>query len=151
MTPAPVPPNCDLCGDTSAAMFLHTRCHSTAPLMARKEGDELILSCYLPECGREVVRLKLQEASAGVPPTPLSDQAERIFEAVVHTYESDDHLVPEDLREASFVKRARRFRANRHCHHRCRCLHDFVHRVGDCDVTDLRPDPKPAPWWAFWR
>jgi hypothetical protein len=42
--------------------------------------------------------------------TTSAEHSERIFEAVVHTYEGDDHLVPEDLREASFVKRARRYR-----------------------------------------
>lgn len=50
---------CELCGDVSAPMFLHARCHPAAPLIARKEGDTLILSCYLPNCAREVVRLKL--------------------------------------------------------------------------------------------
>lgn len=50
---------CGLCGDVSAAMFLHANCHPLAPLQARKEGDVLILSCYLPACGREVVRLRL--------------------------------------------------------------------------------------------
>jgi hypothetical protein len=52
---------CDLCGDVTAAMFLHARCHPTAPLIVRKEGRVLILSCYLPTCGREVVRLLLAD------------------------------------------------------------------------------------------
>lgn len=41
---------------------------------------------------------------------PSTPQMERLFEAVVHTYEGDDDMVPQDLREASFVRRARRFR-----------------------------------------
>lgn len=51
--------NCDLCDDVSDVLFLKARCHPTAPLMARKEGLILILSCYLPECGREVIKLQL--------------------------------------------------------------------------------------------
>jgi hypothetical protein len=50
---------CELCGDADGALFLHARCHPSAPLRARKEGDVLILSCYLPTCGREVARLHL--------------------------------------------------------------------------------------------
>ena len=50
---------CELCGDVDETMFLHARCHPTAPLRARKDGNVLILTCYLPECGREVVRLEL--------------------------------------------------------------------------------------------
>ena len=52
---------CDLCGDVDEALFLHARCHPTAPLRLRKEGLVLIVSCYLPSCGREVVRLRLAE------------------------------------------------------------------------------------------
>ena len=52
---------CELCGDVDGALFLHARCHPSAPLRARKEGRVLILSCYVPSCGREVVRLRLDE------------------------------------------------------------------------------------------
>jgi hypothetical protein len=52
-------PGCDLCGDADGALFLRARCHLTAPLLARLDGEWLILSCYLPTCGREVVRLKV--------------------------------------------------------------------------------------------
>jgi hypothetical protein len=55
---------CALCGDADGTLFLHARCHLTAPLLARKDGEWLILSCYLPACGREVARLKL------APPEP---------------------------------------------------------------------------------
>ena len=58
--------NCDLCGDVSASMFLLSRCHPTAPLRAVKEGQTLILRCYVPECDREVVRLQLAEVTRGV-------------------------------------------------------------------------------------
>jgi hypothetical protein len=53
------PEGCDLCGDVSAAMFLHARCHPAAPLMVRKEGTTLILTCYVPSCAREVARFTL--------------------------------------------------------------------------------------------
>lgn len=50
---------CEFCGDTNGEMFLHPRCHPTAPLLAVKEGDWLTLRCYIPHCNREVVRLRL--------------------------------------------------------------------------------------------
>lgn len=55
---------CALCGDTSAQMFLLSRCHPTAPLRVIKEGAVLVLRCYLPECDREVARLLLAEPKA---------------------------------------------------------------------------------------
>ena len=51
--------SCEFCGDVTEVMFLRARCHPTAPLMVRKEGSLLILSCYLPECGREIARFHL--------------------------------------------------------------------------------------------
>lgn len=57
------PMGCELCSDADGALFLRARCHLTAPLMARKEGHWLILSCYLPTCGREVARLELAHAT----------------------------------------------------------------------------------------
>ena len=51
---------CDLCDDgKDGPLFLKSRCHSSAPLQARKEGLMLILSCYVPECQKEVARLPL--------------------------------------------------------------------------------------------
>lgn len=50
---------CELCGDIDGPLFLQARCHPSAPLKAIKEGSTLILRCYIPECDREVVRLKL--------------------------------------------------------------------------------------------
>ena len=52
-------PRCEFCGDAPAILFLQARCHPSAPLRAVKDGDVLILRCYLPDCDREVVRLKL--------------------------------------------------------------------------------------------
>lgn len=53
-------PKCDLCGDQpEAGTVLYSNCHYTAPLKARMEGDTLILSCYVPECSREVARFKV--------------------------------------------------------------------------------------------
>jgi hypothetical protein len=43
--------NCDVCGDMGGTFFL--------PVKVRKEGEWLIVSCDLAECGREVARLKL--------------------------------------------------------------------------------------------
>ena len=45
----------------STTLFLHSRCHPTAPLRAEKSGNLLTLRCYLPECGRVVARLQLQD------------------------------------------------------------------------------------------
>ena len=54
---------CDLCGDFPVQLM--GKCHPTAPLRAVVTGDhELILYCYLPECNREVARLKLLEEHA---------------------------------------------------------------------------------------
>lgn len=55
------PDSCELCGDVPSALFLHARCHPTAPLRVRKEGPLLILTCFLPSCGREVARFQIYE------------------------------------------------------------------------------------------
>ena len=54
-----MPNPCDFCGDTETALFLMPRCHPLAPLRAVKDGDMLVLRCYVPECDREVARLQL--------------------------------------------------------------------------------------------
>ena len=54
---------CTLCGDVDRALFLRARCHPSAPLRAIKEGDVLVLRCYVPDCDREVVRLDLAGAT----------------------------------------------------------------------------------------
>ena len=64
---------------------------------------------------KALVKLPTQEqlAAAEARVTTLlaeQSQSERVFEAVVHTYEGDDQMIPADLIEVSFVKRAKRFR-----------------------------------------
>jgi hypothetical protein len=59
------PKSCDLCGDADSSLFLLSRCHPTAPLRAIKEGNTLILKCYIPDCDREVARLKLAPPTYG--------------------------------------------------------------------------------------
>lgn len=51
-------PECEFCGD-QGPLFLHARCHLTAPLQVSIDGDTLIISCYLPDCGKEVARFKV--------------------------------------------------------------------------------------------
>jgi len=49
---------CDLCGDFPVRLV--GRCHPTAPLRAElTEDNTLVLYCYLPECNREVARLRV--------------------------------------------------------------------------------------------
>lgn len=55
---------CSLCGDVDGRLFLRARCHPSAPLLVSKEDNVLILTCYLPDCGREVARLQLAELDA---------------------------------------------------------------------------------------
>ena len=50
---------CDLCGDIPEEIFIHGKCHMSAPLQASIIGDEIILRCYLPECQRLIVKYKL--------------------------------------------------------------------------------------------
>jgi len=61
-----IPKSCDLCHDTNGApeeLFLHGVCHLTAPLQASLIGTELILRCYVPDCGHEVARFTVKESS----------------------------------------------------------------------------------------
>jgi len=54
----PNPRGCELCGDWPVT--LSGRCNPSAPLRAEMtDPSTLILSCYVPECGREVARFKL--------------------------------------------------------------------------------------------
>ena len=60
----PLPTTCDLCADSTGhpeMLYLHARCHLTAPLQAILEGDILTLRCYLPDCRRVVARLRVTE------------------------------------------------------------------------------------------
>lgn len=54
---------CELCSDNSIpeVLVLHGRCHMTAPLQVTLEGNVLILSCYIPECRREIGRFIVQK------------------------------------------------------------------------------------------
>ena len=61
------PPKCDLCAtgaDVPKNLTLRAKCHLTAPLAVRFEGNILILSCYVPECSREVARFIIQKPKA---------------------------------------------------------------------------------------
>jgi hypothetical protein len=53
-----IPDACDLCGD-QGPLLLKARCHLTAPLAVTLDGNVLILSCYLPECRKEVARFQV--------------------------------------------------------------------------------------------
>jgi hypothetical protein len=52
---------CDLCDDNRGPMYLHARCHMTAPLQASLEGSVLTLRCYLPDCRRIVAQMRVTE------------------------------------------------------------------------------------------
>jgi hypothetical protein len=53
---------CDLCSDNKGPMFLHARCHMTAPLQASIEDGILTLRCYLPNCRRVVTQMPVMQA-----------------------------------------------------------------------------------------
>jgi hypothetical protein len=50
--------DCDLCGD-QGPLVLQSRCHFTAPLHLERDGNVLIVRCYLPSCRREVARFTI--------------------------------------------------------------------------------------------
>jgi hypothetical protein len=51
---------CDLCGDFPVQ--LRAKCHPTAPLRVEMTHEsELVLYCYLPECNREVARIRVAQ------------------------------------------------------------------------------------------
>lgn len=56
-----LPDGCDLCEDNNTPLYLHSRCHMTAPLQASMEHGVLTLRCYVPECGRIVARFKVTD------------------------------------------------------------------------------------------
>lgn len=57
-TPPEKPVGCGLCND-QGPLVLRAKCHLTAPLAVERNGDELIIRCYVPECNREVARFKI--------------------------------------------------------------------------------------------
>lgn len=56
-----LPNGCVLCEDNHGPMYLHAKCHLTAPLQASMEHGVLTLRCYIPECGRVVARLQVTD------------------------------------------------------------------------------------------
>ncbi len=70
---------CDLCSD-QGPLFLHARCHLTAPLEVELNGDELILRCYLPTCRREVGRFRI--VRPGFPLAPGREDADVVSPSV---------------------------------------------------------------------
>lgn len=55
------PTSCELCGGNASPMYLHARCHLSAPLEAVLTGDVLELRCYLPSCNRLVAKMRIAE------------------------------------------------------------------------------------------
>ncbi len=62
-------PVCEMChtpdGDPEV-IFLHARCHMSAPSRVRIEGSVgkeqyLVVACYLPDCKREIARFRIVE------------------------------------------------------------------------------------------
>lgn len=51
--------SCEFCGD-QGPLFLHARCHLTAPLAVELDGNTLIIRCYIPDCRKEVARFEVQ-------------------------------------------------------------------------------------------
>ena len=48
---------CEMCGDFPVTLY--SRCHPTAPLRVEMiSPGELVFYCYVPECNREVARMK---------------------------------------------------------------------------------------------
>lgn len=58
-----LPEGCDLCGD-QGSLALRAKCHMTAPLAVERNGNELIIRCYITECNREVARFTIADAQA---------------------------------------------------------------------------------------
>lgn len=53
--------SCSFCGDFSAHLHIHARCHPAAPLRAELSEGYLTLFCYLPDCNRRVGQFKITE------------------------------------------------------------------------------------------
>lgn len=52
---------CEFCGDVPHEIFLHAKCHLTAPLQVSIVDGWILIRCYLPECLRLVAKFKLAE------------------------------------------------------------------------------------------
>lgn len=58
-------PGCDLCADTGTLRLL-AACHPAAPLRVELSEDGVMeLFCYIPECGRDVARFKVEDFVEG--------------------------------------------------------------------------------------
>jgi hypothetical protein len=64
MSESAIEAGCELCGD-QGPLFLHPKCHLTAPLRAVLDGNVLTLRCYLPECDKDVARFVVDRLEAG--------------------------------------------------------------------------------------
>lgn len=56
---------CDLCQDEDGkpqAIFIHGRCHMSAPSWVSIEDGHLVVRCYVPDCQREIARFEIVEA-----------------------------------------------------------------------------------------
>ena len=55
--------HCEFCSDSDGqpeVLYLHARCHPSAPLRAELENGTLALFCYIPECNRLVAQFMTQ-------------------------------------------------------------------------------------------
>lgn len=63
--PKPIAEKCELCHDPKTGepeeMYLHARCHMSAPLQASYKDGILVLRCYIPECSRVVAQFKVSK------------------------------------------------------------------------------------------
>lgn len=72
-----------MCGD-QGPLLLKARCHLTAPLSVTLDGDELIVRCYLPTCGREVARFRIVRTP---PPANLAELRAEVARGAGHDCE----------------------------------------------------------------
>ncbi len=79
------PEQCEFCGD-QGPLLLRARCHLTAPLAITLDGNTLIVSCYVPECGKEVARFQVPRSAAASPALPT------LLKRIVIAWDSDDSL-----------------------------------------------------------
>lgn len=73
---------CELCDGANESLVLHSRCHTFAPLRVERHSNELVLICYLPECGKEVGRFKIEESLE--PNKKLSELFKDKFDNPIH-------------------------------------------------------------------
>jgi len=59
------PHQCDQCGDDSS-LYLHSRCHTSAPTWAVLTGDVLTLECA--RCQKVITRFRVAPEESSLPP-----------------------------------------------------------------------------------